>query len=362
MQSVASNEQEGFTYSGQLLFNGLYTTELKEGSQDNFDPAELKEQIDVHLPKLSDSTAVERRGFRPIGLDHALAEYDFDSENAKLSENIHKNLASQLLDREYIQEELRGETRVVTNDTQRVTGQELKERSAYLYWDVSSLLMVHGSKPDRQRLMRSVYQSLGINNDGKSNIISIKPVEFDPWFLLWLIYQDSQLGDIGNEMSIMRTQDIQLQSQAEKRDEFGNRAQVSGSINILQSVPVIAGLLRGMLPTNLEARFDLGGTYIDADISGSGRIHIRAEEDIRGASKLERVLIGIQFVQGLVRAQQDWESMDPDDRYVSPEFAETLYNNGKSQQVPVNFDKTLVRMQVEKRGESLSDWNHLDFS
>lgn len=210
--------------------------------------------------------------------------------------------------------------------------------------------------------MRAVYEALGIANDETESFITIDPVEFNPWFLLWLVYQDSQSRTIGRGMDILRIQDIRLQSRAETRDEFGNKTQVSGSTDVLRSVPVIAGLLRGMLPVGLEAKFDLGGAYIDADISDSGRTHIRAEEDIRAATKLERVLIGIQFVQNLVGTQQEWAYMDPANKYVTPEFAKTLYDNAKNQDVSIDFDKELVHRQVDNRNESLDDWNHLDFS
>ncbi|WP_122091104.1 hypothetical protein [Halalkalicoccus subterraneus] len=363
MQSAAEDEKPDFSYSGQLLFNGIYTSTLKESPSNDLNQQDAKERIRAQIPELAASTSGgPQSGFRHIGFSEALERYDFNAENAKLSEPIHSKIVSDMLDLEYVKEEFTGKTLVLTEDNQRISGEEIEEHSAYLYWNLTSLLLVHGAKPDRERAMKAIYHALGITNDKIESLLSIKPVDFDPWFLFWLIYQNNNSNPISKDIGIFRIQNIQLKQQADIRDTFGDKTRVTGSTDAVESVQVIAGLLHGMLPIGLEAKFDIGGEYLIADISASGRIHIRAEEAISAASKLERALLGIQFVQNLVQAQQRWEYFDPDKKFVSPEFSKTLYDNAKDQNVSIDFDKELVRKQVAKRKESLDDWKHLDFS
>lgn len=359
-ESVQSNLAD-FSYSGHLVFNGLYTTDPSHMDVNSQDIDLLRDRISELLPPLvAEYEGGPKKGFQELGLESYFERYPLENENARLTPE-HRELAQELLDREYVREEFTGEVEVQT-DNGRVSGDRVNRHSAYLYWLLPSLLLVQGARPDRRRAMSSVNEVAGIVNDEgeEKRLIRIEPIEFTPMFLLWLLYKEWNDESFETGLTMLNISEVGLLGG--ERDFFGKSAKVSGSTNIFQSTPFLEGLLKDKLPTQIAGKFRVSGQDLTADIQESGRVHIKAEEDIRMATKFERVLLGVQFVRELTELQQGWEDLPKEDKYPQPIFAVDLYERGKKQDVAINFEKRLVTRLLREREETLKDdWPDLKF-
>ncbi|QCJ47222.1 hypothetical protein [Haloprofundus sp. MHR1] len=350
-----------FSYSGHLIFNGLYTTDPSGLDVSNDEIELLRNRISELLPPLTaEHDGGPKKGFQRINLESYFDQYSFERKNASLTPK-HRELAEVLLDREYVREEYTGEVRVQTDDG-RVSGEEITRHSAYLYWLLPSLLLVQGARPDRKRAMSTVNEVVGIVNDEgeEKRLIRIDPVKFDPMFLLWLLYKEWKGEPFESGLTMLNISEVGLLGS--ERDFFGKSAKVSGSTNIFQSLPFIEGLLKEKLPNQVAGKFRVSGQDLAVDIRESGRVHIKAENDIRMSTKFERVLLGVQLVKELTELRQNWTDLPTEDQYPPPTFAVELYERGKEQEVTIDFEKRLVKRLLRERDESLEDWPELEFS
>lgn len=349
-----------FSYSGHLVFNGLYTTAPANLDVDESDIEAIRDRIDELLPSLeAEYDGGPKNGFQDIDLESYFDQYNFESENARLSSE-HRKLAAELFDREYVREEFSGDTEIQTEDG-RFTGKEVSRHTAYLYWLLPSLLMVQGARPDRRKAMGTVNEVVGITNEGDDDkrLIRIEPLEFDPLFLLWLLYKEWQDEPFETGLTMVNISEVGLLGS--NRDYFGKSAKITGSTDIFQSLPFIQGLLKAKFPNQVAGKFQVSGQTLTVDIQQSGRVHIKADEDIQKATKFERVLLGVQLVRELTELRQNWSDLPKEDKYPPPTFAVELYERGKEQDVTIEFQKKLVKNLLAKREESLDDWD-LEFS
>ncbi|KZN25583.1 hypothetical protein A4G99_03695 [Haladaptatus sp. R4] len=283
--------------------------------------------------------------------------YHLNLEESDSLTSHHKNLAEKLVAKEYLDEELGDATTVFSDDKGRVSGKRLDKDNAYIYWLLPKLLMVQGSKPEVETTLSDLYSSLGLTQDQQEAYATLRPVEFDKHFLLWLVYRDYIGKDIGKNVSLHSISEITIKG---GRDFFGESAQVTESTDILRSTAFIEGLFKNKLPVHLKAIFKVGGQNLMVDISKSGRIHILSKEDINSSTKLERVMIGLHFVSEFTTLRQDWEFYDPDKKYVPPTFIEELNDVAKDQGAEITFRREIIPELLDKRGEDLEDWD-LDF-
>lgn len=348
---MVDEKNSQFSYSGYLIFNGLYTTDIQGEFEGVETQEELTSQLEEKLPSLSaEYPNGPRTGYRDLELAKFLREYDYSAEDSRLHQR-HKDIAEELIAKEFVQEEFGQEVSIVSNET-RQTGPKVDKQNAYVYWQLPDLLMIQGAKPEAQQTLRHLFQSLGIADSRDELYTKIRPLEFDPHFLLWLIYQDHEDNSIGSGISLHNISHVKVQGEA---DFFGESAQVTGSTDIIRSTPFIEGLLKNKLPVQLVGTFEAGGQTLVADISEQGRIHIKADEDIDRSTKLERLLIALHFTKEITALRQDWEFMDPKRKYVPPEFAEKLDEYASEQGVNIDFRRDLVQELANERGESVSD-------
>lgn len=360
-QESVSSDVIDFSYSGQLVFNGLYATDPSHLDINSEDINLLRDRISQLLPQLeAEYEGGPEKGFQKIDLESYFEQYSFENDNARLTPK-HRELAQELLDQEYVREEFTGEVEVQTDDG-RVSGDCVNRHSAYLYWLLPSLLLVQGARPDRRRAMATVNEVTGIVNDEgeEQRLIRIEPIEFTPMFLLWLLYKEWNDDSFETGLTMLNISEVGLLGG--ERDFFGKSAKVSGSTNIFQSTPFLEGLLKEKLPNQIAGKFRVSGQDLTADIQESGRVHIKAEEDIQMATKFERVLLGVQFVRELTELRQGWEDLPKEYKYPPPTFAVNLYERGKEQDVTINFEKRLVTRLLREREETLEeDWPDLRF-
>jgi len=348
-----------FSYSGQLIFNGLYTTDPSNLDVDEDDIDRLRSRIRELLPDLtSEYEGGPQKGFQEIELESHFDQYRFEDDDARLNQS-HQALAHEVLDQEYIREEFSGEVEVQT-ENRRITGEKVTRHSAYLYWMLPSLLLVQGAKGDRTRAMSKLNEAAGIINDEgeEERLIEIEPISFDPLFLLWILYKELNDKPFETGLTMLNISEVGLYG--DEKDFFGKSAKVAGSTNIFQSTPFIEGLLKEKLPNQIAGKFRVNGQDLVADVQESGRVHIKAEEDIKRSIKFERVLLGLQFVKELTTLRQNWEDLPAEDKYPPPTFAVELYERGKDQDVEINFRKQLVSRLLEEREEKLNEWPELE--
>lgn len=354
MSSSKVPNEHSFDYSGQLIYNRIYKLR-SEGAPENSNGS--NNSVETRMQEvLSDPSEgndqTPRTGYLDQELTDYLNEYDVSDEASKLS-SVHLDVASQTIVKKFVHEEFGTKAKVLDEYDNRHTGTSIYERNAYIYWIKPDILLIQGSKKNARYAYSDFSQKLNSSKNG----IEFDEIEFDPYFLLWLIYKKHVSESFNTDVEIVNIEDVKVHGE---REFFGESIHVSGSTNVLRSTPFIEGLLKGQLPSQIETTVNTGGQELLVNISDQGRIHVLADEGAKLATKLERALLGLRFTQEFISLYLEWEQLGLAERYVPPSFVKELYDTAKEEDVTIDFRKNLASMLVDMRKEELADWE-LDF-
>ncbi|MBX0287540.1 hypothetical protein EGH22_14500 [Halomicroarcula sp. F28] len=290
-----SDLEKEFRYDGQLVFNGLYSTEVVDAGI-NFEQV-AKEQL-TDFTKGSPDNPSKGYGLIPYS--------EYVENSSKLPSEI-KQTAEDIraLRRKYEDWEV-GETK---------EGEELEFRqteSYDIYWDFPEFLLIKGNKTQAKRASEIVdYQF--------SDYLKAVEIEFDPYFLQWLFYRrHADKTNLRDNLTINMLRDAEIEG--EREDRYGKRNQVDKSTDVTKSLPILLGILDGKDITSLEGIFDVRGNFVAASIELGGRVHVKVEQAIEDVEPISRMTLAILFIRELLSLYNQWESMSLKEKYPPDEF------------------------------------------
>lgn len=330
-------DSSSFEYQGQLVFNGIYRTELRDP---NFSNREIFELLPEYEPGTPTKPA---SGFAPADFKQTASKQGVN--DIGLLHTIDDIISINYTYEEYNSQEVINED----GDTDMAYVREINDVG--VYWSYPDYLFLHGTLHDVQT---AIDHLRGVINDK----IVIEPLDFSHDFIFWLLYQHYQNEDITEEFSVARLTNAELVGES---DLFGSHGEIQDSVDVSQSVPVLLGLLRGNKISSISGHFRVLGHYISAEISSSGRVHVRTKGDIAEANDLERMIMALSFIRVLASTYNKWSQMSPKDKNPPVEFFEDLYETCVDQGVRISFSlDSVIEEYLSKRGETYDDVS-LDF-
>ncbi|MFB6224904.1 MAG: hypothetical protein ABEI13_00425 [Candidatus Paceibacteria bacterium] len=356
--TTENSEDDVFDYDGYLLFNRVFTTELIEEAKDMQNTVYIRRGIENHLTGEIESDGVLKSGYDDIDLTDFItdtAKNALDGQISSLFENV--------VGKRFFRETKGGEEEVILDDETRDVVTSIEKNNAYLYWtgrgigNTDGLLIVQGSKDNANTAESDIVGRFG-KDVGPTPDLRLNPVKFDQHFFLWLFYKSFESSRTETNIKIKDIKKIRLSG---NEDFYGEEMELTNSVNMLRSTPLIEGLLKNKLPVTIEATFDLGDDSVVANISEEGRVHVKSEQYIESLDKSGRIGVAIKFVRDFTSLYNSWKFYKQERKYVPPSFAEKLDKNASDQNVDINFRRELVTELLENRGEEIEDWD-LDFS
>ncbi|GGK56637.1 hypothetical protein [Haloarcula sebkhae] len=333
---MAEDERPDFDYSGRLVFNGLRRTVVNHD-----DPEDMREELLSDLREFSRGNPHdEKKGFRDLDLSSLV-----NGQGYVLESDL-ENLASDLIDKEYVWENYEGsENREFVDNDGNTTSAWLRNTSnAYVYWDFPDYLLVQGSKDKVEKTLSRVNSSLGEE-------VKTEELDFDSDFFLWLVYRyvDDEVN-VPGPISVRRLESSEVMGD---QDDYGHRGRVEDSQNIAKSLPIIVAILQEMDFQMIEGMFKVNGYDVTAEIKTSGRIHVKVAGDVDNAeTQLKRALIALFFVDEFVGLYTKWEQMDDTEKYPPFSFFDDLIGAASENNVELEFDlDDLIEDYEDKRGE-----------
>lgn len=316
-----------FDYDGLLVFNGLYYTSVLNAEFD------LDTIVDENLSDFTTgSPEAPSDGYRTLDLaEHVKASSEVDSQLEQLIDNIRGI--------RYEYEEW--EPKEVHEDGELKTNNVRETDSFDIYWSFPDYLFVKGNKTEARKAKQLLEYEL-------SEYIQVNNIEFDPDFLLWMFSCKKNSQNFGEGISASMLTDCEIEG--EQRDRYGKRNTVDNSTNVTKSTTALMGILRNKALTGLEGVFELDGRFVSAELSSEGRVHIKAEQDISGSNKIERMALALHFLDNLISLYDTWESLPPEDRYPPEEFFRDIYEECKKQGAEVTFPVKDVIKEYRNKG------------
>jgi len=334
-------EQEKFSYEGTLVFNGLYRTEAV--SQDE----ELEQEQVEELTEFEKGTpGTEKSGF--VGVDLSSYFDRYESLN-----NALKKTADEISAHEFRTESYNRPDELVDEEGDPTDGWARSTSSAYFYWDDPEYGLLQGSHGKVDDLKTRMHEDWGTDVD-------LNPLTLEPDFLLYLLEKydsDERIKGI----SISTLADVKMSGSV---PEYGTESEVRNSLDATSALPVIAGVLLNYDIREMEGRFSFEDFDITANLQTdvrdytTGRIHVKVENDIENNPKLIRLLLSLYFVRRLVELYDEWREMEPEEKYVSPEFFAKLHRRATDLEQSAEFDfplKERVQDYADKREEA-GEW------
>lgn len=357
--SSSDLDADEFEYSGSLVFNGIYRTELTEDLRgESGSEEELRNQLEQNLqPKFERGRPGNpSKGYRSLDLvDYVEQRKEIDSDLEELARNT--------IDQQYILEEYEANAEVVDADGTPVDADDGEfvrtPYETYMFWNVPEYMFLKGSA-------RTVNKTAPEINGALRGSVRQEALSFEYDFLLWLLYKYyNDNNGFGQNLNIHRMTAAKAEGD---RDTFGAENRVDESLNLVRSTSFIESILQRKMPTMVEGVFNVQEYNLRAKIySGpkddvknrGGKVWILAQEDIENKSDLSRLLVALRFLSEIAGLYTEWENLDKTDRFVPPTFFTELRDIGREEDVDIQFAlDDLIEEYLEKRDE---DWNDYDF-
>ncbi|WP_435097246.1 hypothetical protein [Halarchaeum sp. P4] len=341
---MADNDK--FTYEGTLVFNGIYRTISVDS--DDLDGEKLSEltSFDRGTP------GEEKSGFKQIELSNYFDRYDAIKPSLK-------KVASETLIQEFKSESYNQPDELVDEEGDPTSGWERSTNSSYFHWDNPDYAFFQGSHGKVSDLKERLHEDW-------SGEVELEPLTIKPDFLLYLLKkydEDERL----NGISISNLSDVRMSGDI---GAYGEENEVRNSLNATHALPVIAGILLNYEIREIEGRFSFEDYDITANIQTNvrdyttGRIHVKVENSIDDSPHLIRMLLSLYFLRRLIRLYDEWTSLDPTEKYVSPKFFAKLHRRAADLPQSAEYDfplSELVTDYAEKRGEDPSKYSDLEW-
>lgn len=326
---VMSESEDQFEYEGRLVFNGVFKT-------DTFGTDVNPERVIEDLPKYEQGSPQHPGyGFSDLDLEELAV--------TNLQDNGLIDLAENTISFQYIQEEFQ-EQEIVDIDGNSEIKYSRRHQSVDFYWIFPEFLFIRGAKSEVEEAVDKLKVVLERN-------IELSKLNFEPDFLIWLIYKHYRGEDLNTGINVDRLTDAKIQG---SHDVFGSTRRISDSTDLVRSPPVITAILQNEDIVTIGGEFLVHNKYgLSSDISTDGRIHIKAQSnDIREANSLKRVLISILFVERLCGIYTGWLELDPSEKYPPVDFFEELYHSLENQGISTSFAlDSVIDEYTAKRGE-----------
>jgi hypothetical protein len=303
---------EPYSYDGQLVFNGLYVTDL------------LEPDIDFEQVAEEDLSDFEIGDPENPSDGYELLEFSrYASESQFLSKKLEQSVDQvQAIRRKYEKWDEREDPTGEATDVRDVKHYDI-------YWDHPDYLFIKGNKTQADRASEIIEFTFG-------SYLTSREIEFRPDFLLWVFYQfKSGSSDLNDSVGINLLSDAEIQG--EQEDRYGKRSRVDKSTDITKSTTVLIGLLRGKDLTRLEGVFEVEDEFVKANIEVGGRVHVKASHSIEGAEKIHRMSLAITFLREFISLFEYWEELPSEQKYPPLEFFEELYDECEKQGAEVTF-------------------------
>lgn len=316
-----------FDYDGHLVFNGLYYTNVLDAGFD------LDEIVNQNLADFSvGSPDQPSDGYRILNfVDHAKASSEVGSLLEKQVEHI-RGIRYEY--EEWDHREVHEDGELKTNDVRNTD-------SFDIYWSTPDYLFVKGNKTEARKAKQLLEYEL-------SEYLRVSSIEFNPDFLLWIFSQKKSEQELGEGLSASMLTDCEIEG--EQRDRYGKRNTVDNSTDVTKSTTALMGILRNKALTGLEGVFELDGRFVAAELTSEGRVHIKAEQDISGSNKIERMALSLHFLDNLLALHDTWEGLPPEDRFPPEEFFRDIYDECKKQGAEVTFPVKDVIKEYRNKG------------
>ena len=366
-----SEDDNRFDYSGRLVFNGIYSTEILTDEDSEVDREALRERFADRLYSYEEGKPGDPgKGYEEIDVEEyaqqAVGEGRLESREAEVLLPIAQDAISQ----KYIKEKYDTEETVDEDGNAEQT--TVRNRlTTYVFWDYPDHIFIKGAQQSAETTAADTRTALTAEpgggektlfSDGGAPGVRMNGVEFDQHFLLWLVYRNYTDESLANDIQIRRITDGRTEG-GKEQDFFGRSNQVGESVNIVRSTPFIEAVSQNKKPSMLEGIFTLHPFDLKVKVYDQGKVQLKAQEALDPTQPLRRILISLYFLRHFSELYEQWEEMDASQRFVPPTFIQELHEIAEAEGIHIERSaEPIVTELLDRRGESLSDYPDLDFT
>lgn len=326
MTTTQPQGEDQYDYDGYLVFNGLFSTNV---INPDFD---LDQVVDEELKDFS-SGSIDNpgSGYRVL----PFVEYTREAHQVgpELESNVSDIKSFRYKWEEWEQGEIGGESGLETRPVRET-------KSVDVYWQFPDFLFIKGDKTQTSKTAELIDLRL-------DNYLTTRKIEFSSDFLLWILSKYKNMENLTSNLQANLLRDAKIEGE---EDRFGQSNVVDNSTDIAQAPNILMGILRGKEMTALEGVFETNGMFVNAELEVGGRVHVKAEQDIHEAKPIERMCITLTFLIELLSLYEQWEDLNPDDKYPPVEFFEEIYQECRAQGAEITFPVNDVINHYRQKG------------
>lgn len=349
----SENEDNGFSYTGHLVYNEVCRT--NQIGDDHDLPtltSELEGELLEILPDFEQGKPLSPgKGYEKLLLRDHTTESGLPSET--------KEFINSLVCLQYLQEDFDSQEAFVDGERKDVQVSTVKDSN--VFWDFDQYMLFRGSESDASAAKGQTQTALGES-------FGVHSITFSGEFLLWMFYQAHQDPQLSDTLKIEQLQDAEVTGSP---DAYGREATVHESDDIKQSPAILLGILNGKDLSMLEGDFtlDLDSTssedkYTKATIRTEiqrNKIQVKASKaGLSNASKVEKLSLATHITREFAALYEYWADLDPhnSDKHVPPTFLVELIRTCRDKEIRYEHTPTtLLEQQASLRGDDIDDYD-----
>lgn len=356
---MPEEDTDDFDYQGYLIFNGVYKTDLRQGSEYQDGIYDAESQLMDDLGRFENSERESDKGVQKLLLRDFFR--DDDSISGELEELANNLIAIRFLYEDRIEKEA-----YVSEEEELQTVEIPVVNDADIYWNYPNYMYFRGAKDDVAEAIDYTSSLLGadVATDGGSSASSVqptgfsrfRPISFDSDFLLWLF--QLQYNDNNPPVSAIEIDTLTDAAVTGDVDVWGGNNVVGDTSQLIESPPLLSAILQNKSVKMIEGGFAINDNTLQSEIQ-TNKVHVKSSvKSIKRANDTRRMALSIQFLNELVDLENHWNNLNPQDKYPSYDFFLELFDTCCDQGMTLDsISESLRREYCNKRGDPDHEWN-----
>lgn len=357
--TMPEEETADFDYQGYLIFNGVYKTELHQGSEYQGSIYDAESKLLDDLGRFKNSQRNSDRGLEKLLLRDFFR--DDDSVSGELEELANSLIAVRFLYEDRIEKEA-----YVSDEAELQMVEIPVVNDADIYWNYPDYMYFRGAKNDVAEAIDYTSSLLGadVTTDGGTSAGSNPPTGFSRFssisfhadFLLWLF--QLQFNDNDPPVSAIEIDTLTDAAVTGDADVWGGNNVVGDTSELVESPPLLSAILQNKSLKMIEGGFAINENTLQSEIQ-INKVHVKSSvKSVKKANDTRRMALSIQFLNELVELEDYWDNLDPQDKYPSYDFFLELFDTCRDQGMTLDsISETLRREYCNKRGDPDDVWD-----
>ena len=213
-----------------------------------------------------------------------------------------------------------------------------------IFWVYPRHFIITGSKETGIQFKKSFEYIF------KKKINLKNPIEFDPWFMIWIIdnYRNENY-ELETNFNVDFIEDMIVEGNQESI--IGKKISAKQSLDVTRSISILYPLLKKLLPVALVFSISIDNLIGTMKLKKEGSIQLYLSRGIFiDINSINRAVVGCYFIERVIKLYNKWEKLPKHEKYPSPDFIKGILKECDERGIEITADvDDTIKLYEDKR-------------